>query len=109
MKKKYKEPKVSIIVVNYNNAKYLDNCVNSVLNQSYKNKEIIVVDDKSQDNSIDILKKYKRKIKVIRNDKKTSNGSYNQINSCYKGFIKSKGEYLFFLDSDDYFKKKRLR
>lgn len=108
MKKKYKEPKVSIIVVNYNNAKYLDNCVNSVLNQSYKNKEIIVVDDKSQDNSIDILKKYKRKIKVIRNDKKTSNGSYNQINSCYKGFIKSKGEYLFFLDSDDYFKKKKI-
>lgn len=108
MNKKDKKPKVSIIIVNYNNARYLDNCINSVLNQSYKNKEIIVVDDKSEDNSIDVLKRFKNKIKVIKNQRKTSNGSYNQINSCYKGFIKSKGDYLFFLDSDDYFQKKKI-
>ena len=40
MNKKVKKPKVSIIIVNYNNARYLENCINSVINQSYKNKEI---------------------------------------------------------------------
>ncbi len=109
MNKKVKKPKVSIIIVNYNNARYLENCINSVLNQSYKNKEIIVVDDKSEDNSIDVLKRFKNKIKVIKNQRKTSYGSFNQINSCYKGFLKSKGEYLFFLDSDDYFQKKKIK
>jgi len=106
MKKKYRIPKASVIIANYNNAKYLRNCINSILNQSYKNIEIIAVDDKSEDSSLEVLKKYKKKIKVIKNRKKTSKGSYNQINSYYKGFIKSKGKYIFFLDSDDYFKKK---
>ena len=108
MKKKYKYPKASIIIVNYNNAIFLSNCINSVLSQSYKNKEIIVVDDKSKDNSIEILKKYENKITLIRNIKQTPYGSYNQISSCYKGFLKSKGKYIFFLDSDDYFKKKKI-
>ena len=108
MKIHYKNPKVSIIIVNYNNAKYLENCINSVFNQSYKNKEIIVVDDISEDNSLDVLKKFKKKIKIIINKRKTSQGSYNQINSYYKGFVKSKGDYIFFLDSDDYFKKKKV-
>ncbi len=96
MKIHYKNPKVSIIIVNYNNAKYLENCINSVFNQSYKNKEIIVVDDISEDNSLDVLKKFKKKIKIIINKRKTSQGSYNQINSYYKGFVKSKGDYIFF-------------
>ena len=109
MKRKYRIQKASVIIVNYNNAKYLEECINSILNQSYKNKEIIVVDDKSEDHSIDVLKRFKNKIKVIKNQRKTSNGSYNQINSCYKGFLKSKGEYLFFLDSDDYFQKKKKK
>ena len=108
MKKKYRIPKASVIIANYNNAKYLRNCINSILNQSYKNIEIIAVDDKSEDSSLEVLKKYKKKIKVIKNRKKTSKGSYNQINSYYKGFIKSKGKYIFFLDSDDYFKKKKI-
>jgi len=108
MKKKYRIPKASVIIANYNNAKYLRNCINSILNQSYKNIEIIAVDDKSEDSSLEVLKKYKKKIKVIKNRKKTSKGSYNQINSYYKGFIKSKGKYIFFLDSDDYFKKKKM-
>jgi len=108
MKKKYKYPKASVIIVNYNNAIFLSNCIESILNQSYKNKEIIVVDDKSSDNSVEVLKKYKNKITLIRNIKQTSFGSYNQINSCYKGFLKSKGKYIFFLDSDDYFKKKKI-
>ena len=105
MKKKYKYPKASVIIVNYNNATFLGNCIDSILNQSYKDIEIIVVDDKSKDNSVEILKKYKNKINLIRNIKQTSYGSYNQINSCHKGFLKSKGKYILLLDSDDFFKK----
>jgi len=108
MKRKYKIQKASVIIVNYNNAKYLEECINSILNQSYKNKEIIVVDDKSKDNSLEILKRYKKKITIINSNKKTLKGSYNQINAYYKGFIKSKGDYIFFLDSDDYFKKNKI-
>ncbi len=96
MKRKYRIQKASVIIVNYNNAKYLEECINSILNQSYKNKEIIVVDDKSKDNSLEILKRYKKKITIINSNKKTLKGSYNQINAYYKGFIKSKGDYIFF-------------
>ncbi len=63
----------SIIFVNYNNAQYLSKSINSALKQKYKYKEIIVVDDKSNDNSIKILKKYEGKIKVIKNKKKNKN------------------------------------
>ena len=108
MKTQIKKPKASIIIVNFNNAKYLGDCINSILKQSYKNKEIIVVDDKSIDKSYEVLKKFQKKIITIKNKKKTSEGSYNQINSYYKGYLKSQGDYLFFLDSDDYFKKRKI-
>ena len=65
MKRKYRIQKASVIIVNYNNAKYLEECINSILNQSYKNKEIIVVDDKSKDNSLEILKRYKNFFSVL--------------------------------------------
>ena len=67
-----KKSLASIIVVNYNNAKYLKYSISSAINQSYKNKEVIVVDDKSTDNSIKVLNSYKDKIKVIRIKKKNS-------------------------------------
>ena len=60
----------SIIIVNYNNAQYLSKSINSVLKQKYKHKEIIVVDDNSNDDSIKILKKFEGKIRVIKNKKK---------------------------------------
>jgi len=58
-----KKPIASIIIVNYNNAKYLKRSLNSAIKQSFKNKEIIVVDDISNDNSLKILEKYKKKKK----------------------------------------------
>ena len=66
------------------------------------------MDDISTDNSLKILKKYKNKIKYYVNKKKTKFGSYNQINSYLKGIKKSKGKFIFFLDSDDYFKKNKV-
>ena len=91
-----KSPLISIIIVNYNNAKFLKKSLNSAINQTYKLKEIIVVDDISSDRSVEILKSFKSKIKYFVNKKKTKYGSYNQINSYYKGFQKSKGKYIFF-------------
>ncbi len=109
MKTQYKKPKVSIVIVNYNNDKFLSKSINSALEQSYKPKEIIVVDDNSNDKSSEILKKFKKKIKIIKNKKKTLEGSFNQINCYYRGYLKSRGDYLFFLDSDDYFKKNKIK
>ena len=96
--------KISIIIVNYNNAKYLKKSLETTLNQSYRNKEIIVIDDMSNDNSLEVLKNYKKKIKFYVTKKKTKYGSYNQINCYHQGFKKSNGKYIFFLDSDDYYK-----
>ena len=73
----------SIIIVNFNNAKLLNESINSALNQTYRYKEVIVVDDFSSDNSLQVLKKFKKKIKIILNKKKNIKGSYNQINSYY--------------------------
>ena len=106
--KTQKNKLASIIIVNFNNAKLLSDSIKSALNQSYKYKEVIVVDDLSTDNSLQILKKFKKKIKIVSNKKKTSHGSYNQINSYHVGFKKSKGDYIFFLDSDDFYNKNKL-
>ena len=99
---------VSVIIVNYNNAPFLDESIKSILNQTYKNIEIIVVDDISTDDSIKKLNKYKNKVIIIKNKKKTVHGSYNQINSYYNGYARSKGKFLFFLDSDDFFKSNKI-
>ena len=88
--------RISIIIVNYNNAKYLKKSVDSALGQNYTPKEVIVVDDKSNDNSLEILKSYKNKIKYFVNKKKTKFGSYNQINSFYSGFKSPKVVHIFF-------------
>ena len=58
--------KISILVVNYNNADYLDECLQSLLKQTYENKEIILLDDNSTDNSLDLLNKYENKIKIVK-------------------------------------------
>ena len=65
--------KVSVIVPVYNVAKYLEECLNSIINQTYKNIEIIIVNDGSTDNSLDIIEIFKNKdnrIKVISQENK---------------------------------------
>ena len=64
---KVKNLKASIFVTNYNNAKFITKCLNSVINQDYKNIEILFIDDLSLDNQKKILKKFKNKIKIIKN------------------------------------------
>ena len=69
--------KVSVLVVNYNNSKYINKCINSLLNQDYKNIEIIFLDDSSCDNSNEIIKKFKKKNQDIKKKlSKTKQGSF---------------------------------
>lgn len=101
--------KASILIANYNNKKYIINCINSLLEQDFEEKfEIIFHDDNSDDNSLKIIRQFKN-IKIIKNKKKTKFGSYNQMEAIKRSFNKSKGEIVFLLDSDDYFKKRKLK
>lgn len=92
-------PLISIIVPVYNVEKYLPKCLDSIMNQTYKNLEIILVDDGSTDNSGIICDKYSegdRRIKVIHKE----NGGLSDARN--KGLDIAKGEYVGFVDSDDY-------
>ena len=98
-----KKPDVSVIIPVYNTEKYLSRCLDSVINQTYKNIEVICVDDCSTDNSLQILKKYQRKDSRIKIFKtlKNSGGCSTPRNI---GIKKSSGKYIQFIDSDDYIK-----
>ena len=99
----------SIIITNYNKEKFIKKSVQSALNQNYKNKEIILFDDRSKDKSLEIIKKFSN-INIIKNKyKKFSSPPLNQINAIIKSFLKAKGEYIFFLDSDDEFKNTKVK
>jgi len=101
--------KASIIITNYNKSPYLEKCIRSCVNQTYKNVEIILFDDCSNDGSIKIYRKFKRKIKIIENKKKKfTSFSQNQTYGIYKSFLISKGDLIFLLDGDDYFKKHKI-
>lgn len=93
------EELITIIIPVYNVEKYLNRCIQSVLNQTYKNLEIIMVDDGSTDSSPEICDKYEKRdsrIKVIHQ----SNGGLSDARNS--GLEISKGEYVLFIDSDDY-------
>ena len=94
--------KASVIIANYNNAKFVKDCINSLISQTYKNIEIIFFDDNSFDDSIKIVEKFEN-IKIIKNKEQTKFGSLNQMNAFRKAFELSTGDIIFLLDSDDYF------
>ena len=97
------------MITNYNKEKFLKKSLYSVCNQNFNNYEIILFDDCSNDDSINIIKKYK-KIKLIRNLKKsTKSPPLNQINGILQAYKKSKGEIICLMDSDDYFSKNKLK
>ena len=87
--------KISILIANYNNKKYINECIQSLLNQTYKNLEIIIFDDFSNDDSINEIKKFKN-IELIVHDKRGEFGSFNQMNAYKKALKKSSGEIIFF-------------
>lgn len=90
------KPLVSIITVVLNNKKFLEKSILSVLNQNYKNIELIIIDGGSTDGTLDIVKKYKSKINFLISEK--DNGLYDAMN---KGIKNSKGSIIGILNSDD--------
>lgn len=92
-----KEVDVSIIVPVYNVEQYVDKCVSSILNQTYQNFELILVNDGSTDSSLQHLKQF------IPNDRITIIDKVNtgQSDSRFQGLLQAKGRYIYFVDSDD--------
>ncbi len=90
--------KVSIITVTHNSAQHLESCIQSVINQTYKNIEYIIIDGKSTDNTIAIIKKFDQHISHWISE--TDRGMYDAIN---KGMEMASGEIIGILNSDDVF------
>lgn len=99
----YMNPKVSIIIPVYNTEKYLDGCLDSVLNQTYNNLEIVCINDGSTDNSLKILENYKEKDKRVKVISQENKGIAQTRNI---GLENITGDYVLFIDSDDFFSKK---
>ena len=92
-------PKVSVIVPVYNTEKYLGECLESIINQTLKEIEIIIINDASPDNSIGIIRKYEQQdSRIILIDKSKNEGVGKARND---GINKATGEFVCFIDSDD--------
>lgn len=99
------QPKVSIIIPVYNTAEFLPQCLDSVINQTLKDIEIICIDDGSTDNSLQILQEYAKKddrIIVLTQENQKQGAARN------KGLSIARGEYIQFVDSDDWLRKDAL-
>lgn len=94
---------VSIIIPLFNKETTIQRAINSALNQTYKNCEVIVVDDCSTDESSNICKGFNGKIRFISTDKNEGSSSSRE-----KGRINAKGKYITFLDADDYLDKNAI-
>ena len=94
-------PLVSVIIPNYNHAPYLKQRIESVLNQTYQDFEVIILDDCSTDNSRDIIENYKTnsKIKNIIYNRQNSGSTFKQWD---KGIAEATGDYIWIAESDDY-------
>ena len=93
-----KTPKISVIVPMYNAEEYLNLCVSSILEQTFKDFELILIDDCSEDNTLEVAKSFKdSRIKLLQNKKNLGMpGAVRNI-----GIDAAKGEYIFFCDNDD--------
>lgn len=91
-------PTISIVIPNYNYGHFIEENLNSVMSQTYPNKQIIVVDGASTDNSLEIINKYKDKIDIIISEK-----DGGQSEAIQKGFNLATGDILCWLNSDDSF------
>lgn len=102
---KKKDYKFSIIIPNYNNAEYLEKCLDSVLKQTYKNYEIIFIDDMSTDNSLEIARKKLtgENHKIIPLKQKRLNGGSRNV-----GIVEAESDYIMCIDSDDWLTSKDI-
>ncbi|MGI2130657.1 glycosyltransferase family 2 protein [Shewanella baltica] len=90
-------PLVSVFIPSYNNAHFIAECLNSVIAQTYQNIEIVVSDDNSSDNTLDVLDSYKDSIRLYKNSV-----NLGMVDNYNKSTVLCKADYIFFLDSDDF-------
>lgn len=99
-----KSDKVSVVIPAYNTAKFIKNTLNSVISQTYSNLEIIVIDDASTDDTLNVIKSFKdKRIVLLKN--KVNLGVSDTRN---RGIRKATGRFLCFLDSDDIWDKMKV-
>ena len=91
-----KYPKISIVLVNKNSGEFLEECILSVVNQNYPNLELVLIDGKSTDNSLDIIKQYENYFSCWISEKDES-----QYHAVQKGFEKTSGDIMAWMNSDD--------
>lgn len=96
-----RKPLISVIIPNYNHAPYLRQRIESVLNQTFQNFEVILLDDYSSDNSLDVLEDYKtcKNVNAILTNTVNSGSTFKQ---WQKGFEIAQGDYVWIAESDDY-------
>ncbi|MBO5234071.1 MAG: glycosyltransferase [Prevotella sp.] len=97
-----RHPLISIIVTSYNYERYIVQTLDSLVNQTYDNVEIIIVDDNSQDSSVEIIKKYTEDYPNIRLLTHSDGQNHGLPESMLLGIKNAKGEYVAFCESDDY-------
>ena len=95
--------KLTIIIPTYNSQQYIEKCIVSIINQTYTNLEIIIIDDNSKDRTYDICKKIQKKDTRIKLMKNSENKGVSTTRN--KGISISTGEYITFVDADDYIEK----
>lgn len=107
MDRSKKESCVSIIMPTYNAASFISKAIESVLLQTYKNLELIIIDDASQDDTVSLIEEYKKndkRIKLLRNSSNSGSGY-----SRNRGIEAAEGRYISFIDSDDIWQPEKLR
>ncbi len=97
------EPEVSVIIPTYNRKNFIERAVKSVLKQTFKNFELVIIDDGSTDGTEEIIKKFKdKRIRYIWQENKGPAGARN------RGILEARAKYIAFLDSDDKWRRKKL-
>ena len=103
MEIKAKDPLISVVIPCYNSENFIRESIESVLNQTYKNIEIIVIDDGSEDSTLSILQGFSGFITILSQNNAGAGSARNA------GLNASKGEYVAFLDSDDYWEPDKIK
>jgi len=93
---KIKKPKLSIVTIVYNAEQYIEQTIKSIINQTYKNIEYIIIDGASTDKTLDIIKKYEDSISIYISEK--DNGIYDAMN---KGINLATGDFIWFMNAGD--------
>lgn len=94
--------KVSVIIPNYNYAQYVGQAIDSVLNQTYRNIEIIVVNNGSIDNSLEVLKGFGDRISLVDQE------NLGQSGARRSGLLRATGDFIAFLDADDVWEPQKI-